>query len=133
MIVTSASWSQLRKQFFDVARLYRAHAYFRAWVFNEAEIRTPAGGFIIGISVDEAGRAEGYHSRPDSPVMILGDECVASKRGKRRLVVAAAQRLAIGLWRWGAGRALSRKTWSGAPDSKRNLGRCASRLLCKVH
>jgi hypothetical protein len=75
VIVTSASWSQLRKQFFDVARLYRARAYFRAWTFNEAEIRTGAGGFCVGISVDEAGRAEGYHSRPDSPVMILGDEC----------------------------------------------------------
>ena len=75
VVVTSASWPQLRKQFFDVIRLSRFHPYFRTWTFNEAEIRTPQGGFIIGISVDEAGRAEGYHERPDSPLMVLADEC----------------------------------------------------------
>lgn len=30
---------------------------------------------------------------------------MVSKRGKRRLVVAAARRLAIDLWRWATGRA----------------------------
>jgi hypothetical protein len=74
VIVTSASWSQLKKQFFDTIRLFRFHPYFRHWTFNEAEIRTPEGGFIIGVSADETGRAEGYHERPDSPVMILADE-----------------------------------------------------------
>jgi hypothetical protein len=74
VIVTSASWSQLKKQFFDTIRQARFHPYFRRWTFNEAEIRTPEGGFIVGVSVDEAGRAEGYHERPDSPVMILADE-----------------------------------------------------------
>jgi hypothetical protein len=44
VIVTSASW---------------------VWTFNEAEIRRPEGGFIVGVSVDDAGRAEGYHERPD--------------------------------------------------------------------
>ena len=43
--------------------------------FNESEIRTPQGGFAIGLSVDEAGKAEGYHERlPESPVMILADD-----------------------------------------------------------
>jgi hypothetical protein len=81
VIVTSASWSQLKKQFFDTIRLFRFHPYFRHWTFNEAEIRTPEGGFIIGVSVDETGRAEGYHERPDSPVMILPDEAKSVANG----------------------------------------------------
>ena len=81
IVVTSASWSQLRKQFFDSIRLFRFHPFFRKWTFNEAEIRSEAGGFIIGISVDEAGRAEGYHSRSDSPVMILADEAKSIDNG----------------------------------------------------
>jgi hypothetical protein len=74
VIVTSASWSQLKKQFFDTIRLQARHPIFRSHTFNEAEVRAPDGGFVIGLSVDEAGKAEGYHERPDSPVMILADE-----------------------------------------------------------
>jgi hypothetical protein len=74
VIVTSASWSQLKKQFFDTIRLQARHPLFRFHTFNEAEVRTPEGGFVIGLSVDEAGKAEGYHERPASPVMILADE-----------------------------------------------------------
>ncbi len=75
IVVTSASWSQLRKQFFDVIRERRFHPLFRHHTFNESEVRTPEGGFVIGLSVDEAGKAEGCHERlPDSPVMILADE-----------------------------------------------------------
>lgn len=64
VVVTSASWSQLRKQFFDVIRERRFHPLFRSHTFNESEVRTPEGGFVIGLYVDEAGRAEGYHERP---------------------------------------------------------------------
>jgi hypothetical protein len=74
VVVTSASWSQLKKQFFDTIRLQARHPLFRSHIFNEAEVRTPEGGFVIGLSVDEAGKAEGYHERPASPVMILADE-----------------------------------------------------------
>src|SRR6516162_1130995 len=75
IVVTSASWSQLRKQFFDTIRLQNRHSLFRGYTFNESEIRTPQGGFPIGLSVDEAGKAEGYHERlPESPVMILADD-----------------------------------------------------------
>jgi len=53
----------------------RSSPLFRQHIFNEAEVRSPEGGFVIGLSVDEAGKAEGYHERlPDSPVMILADE-----------------------------------------------------------
>jgi hypothetical protein len=34
---------------------------------------------------------------------------MVSKRGKRRLVVAAARRLAIDLWRWATGRATAQE------------------------
>jgi hypothetical protein len=74
VVVTSASWSQLKKQFFDTIRLQAIHPLFRSHTFNEAEVRTPEGGFVVGLSVDEAGKAEGYHERPASPVMILADE-----------------------------------------------------------
>jgi hypothetical protein len=74
IVVTSASWSQLKKQFFDTIRTWQRHPLFRSHTFNEAEVRTPEGGFVVGLSVDEAGKAEGYHERPASPVMILADE-----------------------------------------------------------
>jgi hypothetical protein len=80
---TSASWSQLKKQFFDTIRTWQRHPLFRFHTFNEAEVRAPEGGFVIGLSVDEAGKAEGYHERPASPVMILADE--ASRSGTMSL------------------------------------------------
>jgi hypothetical protein len=61
IVVTSASWSQLKKQFFDTIRTWQRHPLFRFHTFNETEVRTPEGGFVIGLSVDEAGKAEGYH------------------------------------------------------------------------
>jgi len=42
-----------------------------------------------------------------------------SKRAKRRLVVAAARRLAIDLWRWTTGRASAEKLGLALPCSKR--------------
>jgi hypothetical protein len=50
VIVTSASWSQLKKQFFDTVQQARVHPYFRSWTFNEAEIRFPEGGFVVGLA-----------------------------------------------------------------------------------
>jgi hypothetical protein len=82
VIVTSASWSQLKKQFFDNIRLFRFHPFFRGWVFNESEIKTPQGGFAVGVSTDESGRAEGFHARPpNSPVLIAADECKSIDNG----------------------------------------------------
>lgn len=71
VVVTSASWSQMKEQFFDTIRMWQSHPLMRAYTFNEAEIRTPEGGFVVGLSVDESGRAEGYDERPESPVLIL--------------------------------------------------------------
>jgi hypothetical protein len=75
IVVTSSSWDQIRKQLFMSAHQFRSLPIFRGWEFLETEIRSGQGGFITGISVDDPGRAEGFHQRSDSPVMILADEC----------------------------------------------------------
>lgn len=46
--------------------------------------------------------------QPDYPP-IKKLHTMVSKRGKRRLVVAAARRLAIELWRWATGRATAQE------------------------
>jgi len=38
--------------------------------FLESSVKTPAGGYAIGLSVDEAWKLEGFHPRPDSPTMV---------------------------------------------------------------
>jgi phage terminase large subunit len=75
IIVTSAGWDQLKKQFFASLHRFRNHPAFKGWNFLESEVRSAGLGYINGISVDNAGRAEGYHQREGSPVMILADEC----------------------------------------------------------
>jgi len=74
VVVTSASHSQLEKQFFAELSRYQNHPLFRSYKFLASEIQSGAGGYITGISVDHPGRAEGYHQREDSPVMLLIDE-----------------------------------------------------------
>ena len=74
VVVTSASHSQLEKQFFTELSRYQNHPLFRSWKFLASEIQSGAGGFITGISVDHPGRAEGYHEGENSPLMILADE-----------------------------------------------------------
>jgi hypothetical protein len=74
VILTSASWAQIEKQAFSLLRQYQDHPVFRGLIFLDTEVRSPAGGFITGLSTDNAGRAEGFHERPDSPVALLVDE-----------------------------------------------------------
>ena len=52
--------------------------------------------------------------QPDYPP-IKRLRTMVSKRGKRRLVVAAARRLAIDLWRWATGRASAEKLGLALP------------------
>jgi hypothetical protein len=76
-IITSGSWSQLKAQVFDSARRFSDLPICRGWEFLDASIKTPGGGFCLGISVDEAFRAEGYHQREGSPVLLIIDEAKA--------------------------------------------------------
>lgn len=75
IIATSASWDQLKKQLFSSLHRFRNHPLLRSWEFLESEVRSAGLGYINGISVDNAGRAEGYHQREGSPVMLIADEC----------------------------------------------------------
>jgi hypothetical protein len=48
----------------------------KGWRFIEREVHTPEGGFIIGFTTDDAGRAEGWHKIDDidGPCIMLFDE-----------------------------------------------------------
>lgn len=75
--VTSSSWMQVEKQLFPALRRYMDNPFFDGWTFNKTEIRTPEGGFAVGFSTDNAGRAEGWHPKisPDvDPVFYVLDE-----------------------------------------------------------
>src|SRR2546423_14511227 len=56
--VTSGSWSQLKSQVFDSLKRFSSHKLFRGFEFLEAGVKTPAGGYVTGLSVDEAWKAE---------------------------------------------------------------------------
>lgn len=75
--VTSGSWLQLKEQLFAGLRAFSNRPVFKGWTFLDSEVLTPQGGSAIGFSTDEAERAEGWHSRPDSPVMYVVDEAKA--------------------------------------------------------
>lgn len=75
--VTSSSWLQVEKQLFPSLRQYANRPMFKGWIFNKTEIYTPEGGFCIGFSTSEPGRAEGWHPKcaPDvDPVLYVIDE-----------------------------------------------------------
>lgn len=75
--LTSSSWLQVEKQDFPALRSYERNPYFAGWTFNQTEVRTPEGGFCIGFSTDNPGRAEGWHPKisPDiDPVLYVIDE-----------------------------------------------------------
>jgi len=74
-IITSGSFRQVEKQLWPALRVYRHK--FPAWNFLQCELRTDQGGFAIGFSTDDPGRAEGWHPKegPDvDPVLIVVDE-----------------------------------------------------------
>jgi hypothetical protein len=73
-VITSGSWTQLTEQLFMGLREFSAKSLFRGWSFLDSEIRTPEGGFAVGLSVDDPQRIEGWHSKPGSPVMFVVDE-----------------------------------------------------------
>lgn len=75
VVVTSGSFRQIEKQLWPALRVYSNR--FPKWTFLQTEIKTPEGGFAIGFSTDDPGRAEGFHPRTSSavdPVMIICDE-----------------------------------------------------------
>jgi hypothetical protein len=74
-IITSGSHRQIEKQLFPALRVHRRK--FPGWTFLTNEIRTPEGGFALGFSTDDPGRAEGWHPKVHpsiDPVFIIVDE-----------------------------------------------------------
>jgi len=74
VVITSGSWRQVLLQLWPAMELYRGNPMFEGWIWNQAEIKTPQGGWASGFSTDNAGRAEGYHATADSPVLYVLDE-----------------------------------------------------------
>jgi hypothetical protein len=73
-VVTSGSWSQLKSQVFDSLRRFSGLDIFHGWEFLESSVKTPAGGSVLGLSVDDHFKMEGFHAWPESPTMICIDE-----------------------------------------------------------
>jgi hypothetical protein len=72
IIVTSADSRQLDLQIMPALRKHAG--VFRRWEFLARQVRTPEDGFINAFSTDESGRAEGHHSGPETPLLIICDE-----------------------------------------------------------
>lgn len=75
VVVTSGSFRQVEKQLWPALRVHQKK--FPAWTFLQTELKTPEGGFALGFSTDDPGRAEGWHPKIGSetdPVMIIVDE-----------------------------------------------------------
>lgn len=71
-VFTSGSYRQLANQLWPALKKHRAK--FPAWTFLSDEIRTPEGGFALGFSTDDPGRAEGWHGSADAPLLLIVDE-----------------------------------------------------------
>lgn len=75
VVVTSGSFRQVEKQLWPAMRVFSSR--FPEWAFLQTELKTPEGGFALGFSTDQPGRAEGWHpkvGREVDPVFIIVDE-----------------------------------------------------------
>lgn len=74
VVITTKDSRQLDDQTYASIRKHQGK--FPGWVFNEREVRTPTGGFIILFTTDDAGRAEGWHKEDniDGPLLIIANE-----------------------------------------------------------
>lgn len=79
VVVTSGSFRQIEKQLWPALRLHQRR--FPTWSFLSTELRTPEGGFVIGFSTDDPGRAEGWHGDAQEPVFIIVDEAKTVPNG----------------------------------------------------
>ena len=75
VVITSGSFRQVEKQLFPALKAHRW--LFPEWTFLQTEIKTDSGGFAVGFSTDDPGRAEGWHPKVSDdidPVCIIVDE-----------------------------------------------------------
>lgn len=76
-VATSGSWLQLKSQLFDNLKRFQGNRLFSGFEFLESSVKTPQGGWAMGLSVEDSFRAEGHHQRENSPVLIVIDEAKA--------------------------------------------------------
>jgi hypothetical protein len=74
VVITTADSKQLDAQIMPALQSHRNVFARRGWEFLARSIRTPEGGFLLSFTTDEPGRAEGHHSAPDVPLLIIADE-----------------------------------------------------------
>jgi phage terminase large subunit len=74
VVVTSRDNRQITDQFWSAVR--RQLSKFPGWKITDSQhlIETPTGGRLRAFTTDDPGRAEGFHSEPDAPLLIIVDE-----------------------------------------------------------
>tara|TARA_R110000796_G_scaffold167313_3_gene284198 strand:- start:3265 stop:4683 length:1419 start_codon:yes stop_codon:yes gene_type:complete len=76
VIITSGAFRQVSHQLWPAMKKF-SHLMPPDWEWNNAEIKTPDGGFALGFTVTDAGRFEGWHPKENAntdPVFIVVDE-----------------------------------------------------------
>ena len=74
VVITTADSKQLDAQIMPALQSHRSVFVRKGWEFLTRSDRTPEGGFLLSFTTDEPGRAEGHHSAPDVPLLIIADE-----------------------------------------------------------
>lgn len=74
VVITTKDSKQLDNQIWPAIERHKGK--FPAYDFIERMVRNGTGGFIIGFTTDDPGRAEGWHKINDftGPLLIIGDE-----------------------------------------------------------
>lgn len=74
VVITTKDSKQLDNQIWPAIEAHQGR--FPQYRFIEREVHTPSGGFIIGFTTDDPGRAEGWHKMGDldGPLLIIVDE-----------------------------------------------------------
>ena len=74
VVITTKDSKQLDNQLWPAIERHKGK--FPGYDFIERMVRNGTGGFIIGFTTDDPGRAEGWHKLDDrcGPLLIIGDE-----------------------------------------------------------
>lgn len=70
---TSGSWAQIKNQLMPALRA-QGHRFPKSWEFQEVEIKRDGVPNFMAYSTAHAGRAEGFHGAPETPLLMLFDE-----------------------------------------------------------
>jgi hypothetical protein len=81
----SATYDQVKNQFFAALSRFRARPAFTGWTWLENEVRNRDGGFLFGRSSDVGGFVEGIHDQHDSRAGLLIDiDDIFSAKSQKR-------------------------------------------------